>query len=62
MQIANFFGSCEELILVDDCEPKSLVVFYDCVNIQQQQIITIILLEDAIKYFLRLFNSVLYKS
>jgi hypothetical protein len=34
-----FFNKCEELILVDDCEPKSLVAFDDGVNIQQQQMI-----------------------
>jgi hypothetical protein len=34
-QMAHFFNNCEELSLVDDCEPKSLVVFDDCVNIQQ---------------------------
>jgi hypothetical protein len=39
MQMTNFFNKCEELILVDDCEPKSLVAFDDGVNIQQQQIV-----------------------
>jgi type IV secretory pathway VirB4 component len=38
-EIAYFFNSCEELISLDDCEPNSLVVFDDCVNIQQQHII-----------------------
>jgi hypothetical protein len=38
-EIAYFFNSCEELISVDKCEPNSLVVFDDCVNVQQQQII-----------------------
>jgi len=36
---AHFFNNCEELISVDECEPNSLVVFGDCVNEQQQQII-----------------------
>ena len=36
---AYFFNSCEELISVDECEPNSLVVFDDCVNVQQKQII-----------------------
>ena len=38
-EIAHFFNSCEELISLDECEPNSLVVFDDCVNEQQQQII-----------------------
>ena len=38
-EIAYFFSNCEELIQLDDCEPNSLIVFDDCVNIQQQQII-----------------------
>jgi hypothetical protein len=29
----------EELISIDECEPHTLVVFDDCVKIQQQQII-----------------------
>ena len=37
-EIAYFFNSCEELISVDECEPNSLVVFSDCANVQQQQI------------------------
>lgn len=28
-QIAHFFNSCKELILIDDCKPNSLVVFDD---------------------------------
>lgn len=35
--MAHFFNSCEELILVDDCEPNSLVMFDVCVNMQQQR-------------------------
>ena len=50
-EIAYFFNSCEELILIDECERNSLVVFDDCVNIQQQ-VVKIISLEDAIKVFL----------
>ena len=38
-EIAYFFNSCEELISVDECEPNSLVVFADCVNLQQQHVI-----------------------
>jgi len=38
-EIAYFFNSCEELISFDECEPNNLVVFADCVNVQQQQII-----------------------
>jgi len=38
-EIAFFFNSCEELISVDECEPNSLVVLNDCVNIRQQHII-----------------------
>ena len=37
MQMAHFFNSCEEMILVNDCETNSLMVLDDCVNIQQQQ-------------------------
>ena len=37
IHMAHFFNSSEELILVDDCEPNSLVVFDNCVNIQQQE-------------------------
>lgn len=36
VEIAYFFNSFEELISVDECSPYSLVVFDDCVNIQQQ--------------------------
>ena len=61
-QIDYFFNSCEELISVDDCEPNSLVVFDDCVNIQQQQTIKIILLEDVIKILLACINSLFYES
>ena len=35
--MAYIFNSCEELISVEHCESNSLVVFDDCVNIQQQQ-------------------------
>jgi hypothetical protein len=38
-EIAYFFDSCEELISLDDCEPSSLIVFDDCVNMQQQYVI-----------------------
>jgi len=38
-EIAYFFSSCEELISVDEYEPNSLVVFDDCVNEHQQDII-----------------------
>jgi len=38
-EIAYFLNNCEELILNDECEPNSLVVFDDCINVQQQQII-----------------------
>jgi hypothetical protein len=34
--MAHFFSNCEELVVADDCEPKSLGVFDYCVNIQQQ--------------------------
>ena len=51
-EIAYFFNSCEELISVDECEPNSLVVFDDSVNVQQKQIIKITSLEDVIKIFL----------
>jgi hypothetical protein len=34
--MAPFFNNCEELVIADDCEPKSLVVFDGCVNLQQQ--------------------------
>ena len=36
MEIASFINSCQELISIHECEPNSLVVFDDCVNIQQQ--------------------------
>jgi len=39
VEIAYFFNSCEELISLDECEPNSLVVFDDCVNVHQQDII-----------------------
>jgi hypothetical protein len=35
--MAHYFSSCEEMILVDDCEPNSVVVYDYCVNIQQQE-------------------------
>lgn len=35
-EIAHFYNNCEDLISVDECEPNSLVVFDDCVNIRQQ--------------------------
>ena len=38
-KIAYFFNNSEDLISVEECEPNSLVVFDDCVNIRQQQII-----------------------
>jgi hypothetical protein len=38
-ETACFFNSCEEIISVDECEPNSLIIFYDCINIQQQHII-----------------------
>jgi len=38
-EIAHFYGNCEDLISVDECEPNSLVVFDDCVNIKQQHFI-----------------------
>jgi len=37
--MARFYGDCENLISVDECEPDSLVVFDDCVNIKQQSLI-----------------------
>ena len=39
MEITYFFNNSEELISANECEPHSLFVFYDCVNVQQQQII-----------------------
>jgi len=38
-EIAHFYSNCEDLISVDKCEPNSLVVFDDCVNIKQQHFI-----------------------
>lgn len=38
-EIAHFYSSCDELIGLDECQPNSLIVFDDCVNEQQQQII-----------------------
>jgi hypothetical protein len=38
-EIAYFFNNFEELILLDNCEPNSLIIFDDCVNIQQQHIV-----------------------
>ena len=39
IEVTHFYGDCENLISVDECEPDSLVVFYDCVNINQQSLI-----------------------
>ena len=52
VEVAHFYGDCENLISVDECEPDSLVVFDDCVNINQQSPIKIFMLEGAIKIFL----------
>ena len=38
-EFAYFFHNCEDLISVDECKSNSLVVFDDCVNTQQQQVI-----------------------
>jgi predicted AAA+ superfamily ATPase len=38
-EIAYFFNNCEELIPVNECESNSLLVFDDCVNVKQQEII-----------------------
>jgi len=38
VEIVYFFNNCEELILVDECNPNNLVVFDDCVNSQQQHL------------------------
>ena len=38
-EIAYFFNNSEELISIAEREPNSLVVFGDCINVQQQQII-----------------------
>jgi GTPase SAR1 family protein len=38
-EIAYFYDNTEDLISVDECEPNSLIVFYDCVNIRQQHFI-----------------------
>ena len=38
-EVAYFYSNCEDLISVDECEPSSLVVFDDCVNIRQQHFI-----------------------
>jgi hypothetical protein len=51
-EIAYFFNSCDDLISVDEYEPNSLVVFDDCVNVQQQQIIKDYFVRGAIKIFL----------
>jgi len=39
-EIAHFLNNCEGLIPVNECEPDGLVVFGECVNEQQQHIIT----------------------
>ena len=46
-EVAHFYGSCEDIIPIDECEPDSLVVFDDCVNMRQQHIIK----EGVIKIF-----------
>jgi hypothetical protein len=50
--MANFFNICEELILVDDCEPDGFVVFDDCVNIQQERSIKDYFVRERHKKFL----------
>lgn len=37
VEIAQFFSNCDELITLDACEEKSLIIFDDCVNIQHQR-------------------------
>jgi hypothetical protein len=39
VEVACFYGDCENLISVDECEPDSLVVFDDCVNSNHQSLI-----------------------
>lgn len=39
VQIAYFFSNCEELVSLDECQPNSLVIFDDCVNVKQQHAI-----------------------
>jgi hypothetical protein len=39
VEVARFYGYCENLISVDECEPEILVVFYYCVNSNQQSLI-----------------------
>lgn len=37
-KVANFFGSCEDIILLSDCKPNSLIVFDDCILENQDKI------------------------
>jgi len=38
-EIAHFYNNCEDIIPVDECEPNSLIIFDDCINMRQQYII-----------------------
>ena len=61
-EIAYFFNSCEELITIDECEPNSLVLFDDCVNVQQQQIIKDYFVRGHHKNISCIYLTVLYES
>uniref|UniRef100_UPI00111BEAD6 ATPase/DNA packaging protein n=1 Tax=Vibrio cholerae TaxID=666 RepID=UPI00111BEAD6 len=37
-KVANFFGSCEDIISLNDCKPNSLIVFDDCILENQDKI------------------------
>lgn len=37
-KIANFFGSCEDIVSLNDCKPNSLIVFDDCILENQDKI------------------------
>ena len=38
-EIAHFYNNCEDIIPVDECEPNSLIIFDDSINMRQQYII-----------------------
>jgi len=38
-EIVHFYDNCEDIISVDECEPNSLIIFDDCVNMRQQYVV-----------------------
>ena len=62
-EIAHFCSNCEDLVSVDECEPNSLDVFDDCVNIKQQHFIKNYVVRGRYKNFSCVFfNTVLHED